>query len=708
MMDVFNIDFEQNVTSDPLFDDYFGFNDTFQTLEPTSDDLESSNITDYDVISKRDPLYILIPITVIYAVILLTGLVGNVSTCMVIARNKHMHTATNYYLFSLAVSDLLLLVSGLPQEMYYIWWRGYPDVLGETVCILQGFAAETSANATVLTITAFTVERYVAICHPFQSHTFSKLSRAVRLVMAIWLVALGLAVPQAIQFGVSHHKAEDGTDVVLCTVTSELVQHAFEISTLVFFVAPMTLITVLYALIGLKLRRSRLLPAAKRASIGSSSTDRGGQDRTSCKSSSPQNYVIRMLVAVVVAFFICWAPFHAQRLLAVYARSNKSDSPVLFTVYKTLTYTSGILYYMSTTVNPVLYNIMSHKFREAFKTTLAEPCGCDRRSTSKGRSYSVLRCQQNNRHQLQHHQQYQQQQLQRLQSSHLQRQRSNTSNGTDEVAKPLRTASLPTTDQHKHSDNQNAHPQCNKHNSVPIGEEEQQCVALIERKLPPKAFPVQSPADTAAVNSCPHRSRGSSYSSQTTLTTSVGKLSLNEGNNNCRPEINTEETTGNGQEIKLSKLDIVSKKDNLSGKDGEDKNGIVNHGRRNIINDTSAEQQIGNDVTKSNKCSLFMSSPRAATIGVLAKKLRSLPLPGTTKNLFAPQQKMDQQRGDHESNGTPRTNKPPNYRLSSHVSIDSAKSTISNSSLQDLDETEFIGSELAHYMGELNQQRLVR
>ena len=137
------------------------------------------NLSQYDVISKRDPLSILIPITVIYVVILLTGLVGNVSTCVVIARNKHMHTATNYYLFSLAVSDLLLLVSGLPQEMYFIWWRGYPEMLGEAVCVIQGFAAETSANATVLTITAFTVERYVAICHPFQSHTFSKVSSTV-------------------------------------------------------------------------------------------------------------------------------------------------------------------------------------------------------------------------------------------------------------------------------------------------------------------------------------------------------------------------------------------------------------------------------------------------------------------------------------------------------------------------------------------------
>ena len=174
MMDDFDI------VDNRTYDSYGVYTELFNSTSPpcTStvyNESERRNLCQYDVISKRDHLYILIPITVIYAVILLTGLVGNVSTCVVIARNKHMHTATNYYLFSLAVSDLLLLVSGLPQEMYCIWSR-YPYVFGEVFCVLQRFAAETSANATVLTITAFTVERYVAICHPFQSHTLSKVS----------------------------------------------------------------------------------------------------------------------------------------------------------------------------------------------------------------------------------------------------------------------------------------------------------------------------------------------------------------------------------------------------------------------------------------------------------------------------------------------------------------------------------------------------
>lgn len=49
---------------------------------------------------------------IIYAVILVLGLAGNSLTCLVIARDKHMRTVTNYYLFSLAVSDLLSLMLG--------------------------------------------------------------------------------------------------------------------------------------------------------------------------------------------------------------------------------------------------------------------------------------------------------------------------------------------------------------------------------------------------------------------------------------------------------------------------------------------------------------------------------------------------------------------------------------------------------------------
>jgi hypothetical protein len=61
---------------------------------------------------KHLPLAVVLPITIIYVSIFASGVVGNVAVCVVIARNKSMRTATNYYLFSLAVSDLTLLLLG--------------------------------------------------------------------------------------------------------------------------------------------------------------------------------------------------------------------------------------------------------------------------------------------------------------------------------------------------------------------------------------------------------------------------------------------------------------------------------------------------------------------------------------------------------------------------------------------------------------------
>lgn len=47
--------------------------------------------------------------------------------------------------------------TALPEEVYLLWFPEYP--FGEIVCKFHKFAAESFTNATVFTITAFTIER---------------------------------------------------------------------------------------------------------------------------------------------------------------------------------------------------------------------------------------------------------------------------------------------------------------------------------------------------------------------------------------------------------------------------------------------------------------------------------------------------------------------------------------------------------------------
>ncbi|EDW97225.1 somatostatin receptor type 5 isoform X1 [Drosophila yakuba] len=337
------------------------------TTENLSNLLGSTNGTNASTMAADSPvdesLTLRTAFTVCYALIFVAGVLGNLITCIVISRNNFMHTATNFYLFNLAVSDLILLVSGIPQELYNLW---YPDMypFTDAMCIMGSVLSEMAANATVLTITAFTVERYIAICHPFRQHTMSKLSRAIKFIFAIWLAAFLLALPQAMQFSVVYQN-----EGYSCTMENDFYAHVFAVSGFIFFCGPMTAICVLYVLIGVKLKRSRLLQSLPRRTFDAN------------RGLNAQGRVIRMLVAVAVAFFLCWAPFHAQRLMAVYGLNliNIGISRAAFNDYfRILDYTSGVLYFLSTCINPLLYNIMSHKFREAFKITLTRQFGLAR------------------------------------------------------------------------------------------------------------------------------------------------------------------------------------------------------------------------------------------------------------------------------------------------------------------------------------------
>ena len=64
----------------------------------------------------------LVLVTIFYVVVFLCGVVGNLLVCVVIARSKCLHSAMNYYLISLALADLILLILGKATGCFYCWF----------------------------------------------------------------------------------------------------------------------------------------------------------------------------------------------------------------------------------------------------------------------------------------------------------------------------------------------------------------------------------------------------------------------------------------------------------------------------------------------------------------------------------------------------------------------------------------------------------
>jgi len=154
-------------------------------------------------------------------------------------------------------------VAGLPAELYTVW-EAYPWRFGEPYCLLRTFLTELTSTASVFTITAFTVERYVAICHPLRAHTTSSLPRVIKTILLLWAVATGVSLPYPLHARTYYYLSDPRSGLPLsnslvCSIRLEWMPrmyHVIQASTLLLFVVPMCAMTVLYVRIALAVRRS--------------------------------------------------------------------------------------------------------------------------------------------------------------------------------------------------------------------------------------------------------------------------------------------------------------------------------------------------------------------------------------------------------------------------------------------------------------------
>ncbi|XP_067422897.1 neuromedin-U receptor 2 [Emydura macquarii macquarii] len=307
---------------------------------------------------KRSHLFL--PMTLVYALIFVVGVMGNLLVCLVIMKHRNMKTPTNYYLFSLAISDLLVLLLGMPLEVYEMW-SNYPFLFGPVGCYFKTALFETVCFASILSMTTLSVERYIAILHPFRAKLESTRKRALRIIIVLWILSVLFSLPNTSTHGIMLQYFPNGTLVpgsATCTVVMPLWIYncIIQVTSFLFYVLPVAAISVLYYLMGLKLRGEKPLEANEMAV---------NIQRPSRKS------VTKMLFVLVMVFSICWAPFHIDRLFFSFVVDWTEP---LANVFNLIHVVSGVFFYLSSAVNPIIYNLLSRRFRTAFLSVISPQC----------------------------------------------------------------------------------------------------------------------------------------------------------------------------------------------------------------------------------------------------------------------------------------------------------------------------------------------
>uniref|UniRef100_A0A8D0H9Q6 Thyrotropin-releasing hormone receptor n=1 Tax=Sphenodon punctatus TaxID=8508 RepID=A0A8D0H9Q6_SPHPU len=325
-------------------------------------------------------------VVTIFLVLLICGLgiVGNIMVVLVVLRTKHMRTPTNCYLVSLAVADLMVLVAaGLPnitESIYGSWLYGYVG------CLCITYLQYLGINASSCSITAFTIERYIAICHPIKAQFLCTFSRAKKIIIFVWAFTSIYCLLWFFLLDLNTVVYKD-TVVVSCgyKVSRNYYSPIYMMDFGIFYVMPMILATVLYGLIA-RILFLNPIPSEPKENSKMWKNDLAHQNKTmnskatnKCFNSTiaSRRQVTKMLVVVVILFAFLWMPY--RTLVVVNSFLSKPFQDNWFLLF------CRICIYLNSAINPVIYNLMSQKFRAAFRKL----CNCQQKRPEKPANYSV-------------------------------------------------------------------------------------------------------------------------------------------------------------------------------------------------------------------------------------------------------------------------------------------------------------------------------
>ncbi|KAM3921613.1 N-formyl peptide receptor 3-like [Leptodactylus fuscus] len=258
------------------------------------------------------------------------GIIGN-GLVIWIAGFRMKKTIGAVWFLYLAIADFLFcmfLPLHIVDELY-----SFSDLDVNPICILYIFLFTINMSASVLILTAMSIDRCVSVMWPF----WAKVHRTPRLVkiiaVNIWVLSLPFTVLilRINNWCKTQLQDDDYRDLQNMVKTTRLIR------LLLMFVIPFLIILTSYVIIFLKLRKSKRPRRSQRP--------------------------YRITIAIVLCFFICYFPFYVWPVTPMYYDGD-------YIVSDTLDIIAISLASFNSCINPIIYVLMSQDLRLSFLTSI--------------------------------------------------------------------------------------------------------------------------------------------------------------------------------------------------------------------------------------------------------------------------------------------------------------------------------------------------
>ncbi|XP_002736221.1 neuropeptide FF receptor 2-like [Saccoglossus kowalevskii] len=296
----------------------------------------------YQVFALDTPAEVVLFFGILFVLLILGG---NVWVIVAVIRNPKLRSsATNIFIVSLSVTDILVGVVTVPQHVAV--WGYFSHVHNNVICKLVAYLQSCSLTGTTLFLICIAVDRYRAIVQPLKPRI--TVNQALFGCALVWLVGLLYGIAPLYTVGLNPRVEYVGNETYViyrCGVLYEKAELDAIIRLLdfvVFYGVNLLILAILYGI---------MISTLWFGKSPSNSSNRGKQK------------AIKMLGFVVLQFSLTWLPYHALQLYYQYT-TYIPPRPLL---YSTAPINSTFfIFCCNSWINPILYAYFNENFRKEF------------------------------------------------------------------------------------------------------------------------------------------------------------------------------------------------------------------------------------------------------------------------------------------------------------------------------------------------------
>ncbi|XP_078345669.1 tachykinin-like peptides receptor 86C [Oculina patagonica] len=285
--------------------------------------------------------------TTLTSVSLLVSCIGNSLVIHIVRKNQLMKSTTYLLILNMACADLIttivsciLLISYMSDGLDWV-----PGTLRSVLCKINLYVVLVPFLGCVFSLVGITTDRYLAVSRPLKHKPWTKWTKLV--IPVIWVTSLLLPLDSFL--GATRIALD--SESTYCS--NEKQSFSMVVILAICFLLPFTVMAIFYPIISYHLWK-RQVPGQCNA-------------RQQQMANRVARKVTKMMVTVIVVFFICWAPTFVLIWLHPFATNLAASLPlwlVPFCIW---------LQVLNCIMTPVIYAIFNDSFRKGFQQYLC--CG---------------------------------------------------------------------------------------------------------------------------------------------------------------------------------------------------------------------------------------------------------------------------------------------------------------------------------------------